>query len=55
MKLRTALIDAPAFVMGTWLRLYGLILAAGSLIVWGLLIWTLVRWLWLGDPAPNRP
>lgn len=55
MKWKTALLDAPLFVVGTWLRLYGLILAAGSIIVWGLLIWTLAQWLLLGDPAPSKP
>jgi hypothetical protein len=44
--IRLALIDAPTFVISTWLRLYALVLAAICFIVWGsLLIW-LARVAW---------
>lgn len=41
--LKLVLVDAPLFVIWTWLKLYVFVLAAGSLILWAVLIWTLGR------------
>lgn len=40
------LVDAPAFVIGTWLRLYCLVLAFICFMVWGIVIVTLVQAAW---------
>lgn len=45
--LRILLIDAPAFVIGTWLRLYALVLAVGSIIVWSVLLIWLAQAAWI--------
>jgi hypothetical protein len=44
--LKLLLIDAPAFIIGTWLRLYAVVLAVICFILWGGLMVQLVRWLW---------
>ena len=45
---RLILLDMPAFVIGTWARLYLFVVAVGSLIVWGTLIAWLLRVAWTG-------
>lgn len=40
------LLDAPAFVIRTWLRLYMFVLAAGSIICWIVLIYWLAGVVW---------
>jgi hypothetical protein len=44
--IRLVLIDAPAFVIGVWLRLYALVLAVACMIMWGTLIWWLALAAW---------
>lgn len=44
--LRIALFDAPAFIIGTWLRLYSLVLAIACLVLWGALIGLGVQAAW---------
>lgn len=41
------LVDAPAFVIQTWLRLYALVLAVGSIIVWSVLLIWLAQAAWI--------
>jgi hypothetical protein len=41
--IRLVLFDAPLFVIGTWLRLYSLVLAVACMILWGGLIVLLVQ------------
>ena len=39
-------IDGPMYVVRVWFRLYLYILAFGSLILWAVLIWWLLRAAW---------
>lgn len=44
-----AVVDIPAFIVTLWFRLYVVIIAVISLVIWAMLIALLVRAAWTGQ------
>lgn len=45
---KTALVEIPDIIVTIWLRVYTVILAVGSLVLWAMLVIVLVLWFGFG-------